>query len=42
MSALRKRDLDAACAALRQNMQTGRAPIVKWLKARQAKKSGGR
>jgi DNA-binding GntR family transcriptional regulator len=42
MSALRKRDLDAACAALRQNMQTGRAPIVKWLKAREAKKSGGR
>jgi len=40
MSALKKRDLDAACAALKHNMQTGRAPIVKWLKAREAKKSG--
>lgn len=40
MSALKKRDLDAACAALKLNMQTGREPIVKWLKAREAKKTG--
>jgi len=40
MSALKKRDLDAACAALKHNMQTGREPIVKWLKAREAKKGG--
>ena len=40
MSALKKRDLGAACAALRTNMQTGREPIVKWLKAREAKKGG--
>jgi DNA-binding GntR family transcriptional regulator len=40
MSALKKRDLAAACAALRTNMQTGREPIVKWLKAREAKKGG--
>ncbi|MBI1212007.1 MAG: FCD domain-containing protein [Alphaproteobacteria bacterium] len=40
MSALRRRDLDAACSALRTNMQTGREPIVKWLKAREAKKGG--
>ena len=36
MAALRKRDLDAACSALRNNLQTGREPIVKWLKARDA------
>lgn len=41
MSALKKRDLDAACAALKHNMQTGREPIVKWLKARDKKKGGG-
>lgn len=40
MTALKKRDLGAACAALRTNMQTGREPIVKWLKAREAKKGG--
>jgi len=38
MSALKKRDLEAACAVLRHNMQTGREPIVKWLKARDKKK----
>ena len=37
LAALRKRDLAAACAALRRNMQTGRAPIVSWLKARESK-----
>jgi len=37
LAALRKRDLAAACAALRRNMQTGRAPMVSWLKARESK-----
>jgi DNA-binding GntR family transcriptional regulator len=41
LSALKKRDLDAACAALKHNMQTGREPIVKWLKGRDKKKGGG-
>jgi len=41
MSALKKRDLEVACAALKHNMQTGREPIVKWLKARDKKKGGG-
>lgn len=34
MAALRKGELDAACAALKQNLTTGRAPIVKWLQER--------
>ncbi len=34
MTALRASDLDAACAALKQNLTTGRAPIVKWLRER--------
>ena len=43
MSALRKRDLEAACAALKHNLQTGREPIMAWLRARQAiVKSEGR
>ena len=33
-AALRGGDLDAACAALRANMQSGRAPIIAWLTAR--------
>jgi len=37
LAALRRRDLPAACAALKRNMQWGRAPIVSWLKAREAK-----
>jgi DNA-binding GntR family transcriptional regulator len=37
LAALRKRDLPAACAALKRNMQSGRAPIVSWLKARESK-----
>jgi DNA-binding GntR family transcriptional regulator len=32
LTALRRDDLPAACAALKQNMQSGRAPIVEWLK----------
>ncbi len=34
MAALRAGDLGAACAALKQNLTTGRAPIVKWLRER--------
>jgi DNA-binding GntR family transcriptional regulator len=37
MTALRKRDLRAACAALKNNLRTGREPIRAWLKARQTK-----
>lgn len=37
MAALRRRDLRGACAALRTNLQTGRAPIIAWLKSRQNK-----
>ena len=36
--ALAEGDLDAACAALKHNLQSGRAPIVAWLTARQADK----
>ncbi len=36
LAALRKGDLPAACEALKHNMQSGRAPIVQWLAARQA------
>jgi len=36
MAALRKRDLRAACAALRNNLQTGREPILEWLRSRAA------
>ena len=38
MAALKAGDLDKACAALKRNMQSGREPIVKWLKARAAQK----
>jgi DNA-binding GntR family transcriptional regulator len=34
MAALRKRDLRAACAALKHNLRTGREPILAWLKTR--------
>ncbi len=34
ISAVKARDLDAACDALKQNMQSGREPIVAWLKQR--------
>jgi DNA-binding GntR family transcriptional regulator len=36
MAALKVGDLKAACAALKQNMQSGREPIVTWLKQRVA------
>ncbi len=38
MAALARRDLDAACDALRANLQSGYAPILAWLKARNPKK----
>jgi DNA-binding GntR family transcriptional regulator len=34
MAALRAGDLDAGCAALKQNMQTGFEPVLAWLNAR--------
>ncbi len=37
--ALKKNDLEAACAALKRNMQSGREPIVTWLKERVARKT---
>ena len=42
LRALRAGDLKAACAALKRNLQSGRTPIVDWLKARTRKRSGGR
>jgi DNA-binding GntR family transcriptional regulator len=36
LAALRSGDLPGACAALRRNMQIGIAPIVSWLKQREA------
>jgi DNA-binding GntR family transcriptional regulator len=40
LSALRRRDLDAACAALRTNLETGREPILAWLQSREQKEQG--
>ncbi|MEQ1756310.1 MAG: GntR family transcriptional regulator [Micropepsaceae bacterium] len=37
ISELRARNLKGACAVLEQNMRTGKAPILAWLKAREAK-----
>jgi DNA-binding GntR family transcriptional regulator len=34
LTALRAGDLEAACAALRTNMQSGREPILDWLRSR--------
>lgn len=39
LAALGKGDLEGACAALKQNMQSGRGPIVAWLAARSGKES---
>lgn len=36
IAALRDGDLSAACARLKRNMQSGKAPIVEWLKQRSA------
>lgn len=40
MAALEGRDLPRACAALKKNLQTGKAPIAAWLKERAAKECG--
>ena len=37
LDALRAGDLSAACRVLKQNMQSGKAPIIEWLRAREAK-----
>jgi DNA-binding GntR family transcriptional regulator len=34
MTALNRRDLPGACAALKKNLQTGKAPIAAWLRER--------
>jgi DNA-binding GntR family transcriptional regulator len=34
MAAIRDGDLPKACAALKQNMESGKAPIVEWLRSR--------
>ncbi|HVV33041.1 MAG TPA: GntR family transcriptional regulator [Vitreimonas sp.] len=34
LDALRRNDLEAACAALKHNMQSGKAPILEWLATR--------
>jgi DNA-binding GntR family transcriptional regulator len=36
IAALKRRDLDAACKALRANLESGRAPIIAWLTSREA------
>lgn len=41
LAALKAGDLDGACAALKQNMRSGKAPIIEWLKQR-AMECGGR
>ena len=38
IASLKDGDLSTACAALRQNMQSGREPIVQWLTDRAARK----
>ena len=38
LAALKARDLDTACLALQRNMQTGKAPVLAWLKSRDARK----
>ncbi len=41
LDALRAGDLDAACRALRENMESGKAPIVAWLRKRARLEDGG-
>ena len=36
LTALRAGDLQGACAALKRNMQSGREPIIDWLRSRRA------
>jgi DNA-binding GntR family transcriptional regulator len=38
LAALRRRDLDAACSALKKNLQTGFEPILDWLETREVRK----
>lgn len=38
IEALNRGDLDAACIALQENMESGKDPIVEWLKNRQTRK----
>jgi DNA-binding GntR family transcriptional regulator len=40
VAALRRRDLEGACAALKKNLQAGSDPIVAWLRARELKGVG--
>lgn len=42
LTALRKGDLDKACAALKGNMESGLPPLAAWLKAREAKAQKGK
>ena len=42
LHALRKDDLAAACAALKRNMQSGKAPILEWLHARETSQGAKR
>jgi DNA-binding GntR family transcriptional regulator len=39
MASLRKSDLRGACAALRNNLRTGREPILAWLRSRETTKT---
>jgi DNA-binding GntR family transcriptional regulator len=41
LAALQGNDLEAACAALRTNLQTGRTPIIEWLTERETKGAQG-
>jgi DNA-binding GntR family transcriptional regulator len=42
LHALREGDLATACAALKQNMQSGKAPILEWLRTRDVVKGAER
>jgi DNA-binding GntR family transcriptional regulator len=42
LAALRNNNLKAACAALKQNMQSGFAPIAAWLQQREQKTARSR
>ena len=42
IAALRKRDLERACAALRANLESGCESVISWLKERESKGGRGR
>ena len=42
LAALRKRNLDGACEALRRNLQAGTEPVLEWLREREQKRAAGR